>query len=106
MAVEVMIKRRVPQGAKARVLIPLILRLRALATYQPGYISGETLRNMNEPEECVVISKWHSLEHWENWLATAERRELQKKIDEVTGNKTEYDIYETMICESDCDINR
>ncbi len=97
MAVEIMIKRRVTQGEQARVLVPLILRLRALATCRPGYISGETLRNMHEPEECVVISKWDTLAHWEDWLDSTERREIQDKIDSLTGKKTEYCVYESMI---------
>ena len=46
MAVDVMIKRKVKQGRQAKELVPLIMHLRALATYQPGYISGTTLSNL------------------------------------------------------------
>ena len=42
MAVEVLIRRKIKQG-KAEALAPLIVKLRSLATIQPGYISGETL---------------------------------------------------------------
>ena len=97
MTVEIMIRRKVTQGEQARQLVPLILRLRALATCQPGYISGETLRNMDAPEECLVISKWDTLEHWEKWLNTFERKEVQDKIDALTGTKTEYTIYEPLV---------
>jgi antibiotic biosynthesis monooxygenase (ABM) superfamily enzyme len=48
MAIDVMIKRRVKPGRQAKELVPLILHLRALATYQPGYISGTTLCNDGE----------------------------------------------------------
>ena len=51
MAIDVMIKRQVKQGRQAQELVPLILHLRALATYQPGYISGTTLSNIDQPEE-------------------------------------------------------
>jgi len=40
MAIAVMIKRKVKQGYQAKQLVPFILQLRALATFQPGYISG------------------------------------------------------------------
>ena len=51
MAIDVMIKRKVKPGLQARELVPLILHLRALATYQPGYISGTTLSNLEHPDE-------------------------------------------------------
>ena len=55
MAVKIIIKRVVPQD-KARGMIPLFRKMRTLATNQPGYISGETLRNLERPEEFMVIS--------------------------------------------------
>jgi len=42
MAIQVMIKRRVHQGRQAKELVPLLLRMRALAIFQTGYISSET----------------------------------------------------------------
>ena len=36
MSIEVMIKRKIKQGPQAKKLVPLILQLRALATYQAG----------------------------------------------------------------------
>jgi heme-degrading monooxygenase HmoA len=97
MAVSVMIKRRVKQGEQARKLIPMILQLRALATYQPGYISGETLRNIEHPEECLVISNWESLADWKIWLQRKERKAINSRIEALTGDPTEYDIYESMV---------
>ncbi len=96
MAVSVMIKRKVKQGEQARKLIPMILQLRALATYQPGYISGETLRNIEHPEECLVISNWESHADWKNWLESKERTAINSRIEALTGDPTEYNIYETM----------
>ena len=97
MAIEVLIKRRVKQGPQARKVVPLILRLRALATFQPGYLSGETLCNLDNPEDCLVISRWESREYWETWLNSKERSEIQKKIEQITGDKTEYTIYAPMV---------
>lgn len=92
MAVKVFIKRLVPQG-KAKAIIPLFRQMRASATSQPGYISGETLRSLEKPEEFMVISTWQSSEDWKEWLQSKERNEVQSKIDDLLGGETQYDIY-------------
>jgi heme-degrading monooxygenase HmoA len=97
MAVSVMIKRKVKPGEQARKLIPMILQLRALATYQPGYISGETLRNVSHPEECLVISTWESLQDWEKWHHSKQRTTINNRIESLTGESTDYNIYEPMV---------
>jgi hypothetical protein len=43
MSIEVMIKRKIQQGPQAGKVVPLILQLRTLATYQPGYIKSGRL---------------------------------------------------------------
>ncbi len=97
MPVSVMIKRKIKQGEQARKLIPMILQLRALATYQPGYISGETLRSIEHPEECLVLSNWESLADWKNWFQSKERTAINSRIESLTGDPTEYNTYETMV---------
>ncbi len=97
MAVSVMIRRKVKQGEHARKLIPMILQLRALASYQPGYISGETLRNIEHPEECLVISTWESLEAWEKWFNSHQRTEINRRIESLAGEPTNYNIYEPIV---------
>jgi len=92
MAVKILIKRNVPED-KAREMIPLFRQMRALAITREGYISGETLRNLEDPEEFVVISSWQSSEDWERWLKSTKRQEIQKKIDELLGGRTHYSIY-------------
>jgi heme-degrading monooxygenase HmoA len=85
MAIEVFIKRKIEQGPQARQVVPLILQLRALATFQPGYISGETFFNLDNPEDCLVVSRWEAREDWERWLHSEERAEIQQKIEESAG---------------------
>ena len=92
MAVKIFIKRRVPQD-KAKAMIPLFRQMRASAATQPGYITGETLRNMDNPDEFIVISTWQSSEDWNKWLQSDERNEVQSKIDDLLGGETHYDIY-------------
>ena len=47
----------------------IIVKLRSLATLQPGYISGQTLVASNNPNRVVVMSTWASIQQWENWRA-------------------------------------
>jgi heme-degrading monooxygenase HmoA len=92
MAVKVIIKRTVPED-KARTMIPLFRKMRSLAMNQDGYISGETLRNMNNPEEFIVIGTWQSSDAWVAWLKSSARQEIQSEIDTLLGGQTQYDIY-------------
>jgi heme-degrading monooxygenase HmoA len=92
MAVKILIRRQVPQE-KAKAMIPLFRQMRALATEQSGYITGETLRSLENPQEFMVISTWQSSEDWSRWLQSKERNEVQKKIDDLLGGETQYEIF-------------
>ena len=93
MATGILIKRVIRQGGDAKVLLPHIIELRALAVRQPGYISGETFLNLDRPEECLVIGRWTSLEHWQQWKGDERRIELNENIEKNLETKTEYNIY-------------
>ena len=92
MAVKILITRSIRQKV-APVLRPLIIELRAHAMKQPGYISGETLKCIDRPGEYLVISTWQSLDDWNKWLASQERKILEDKIDSIAGKTTEYGTY-------------
>lgn len=92
MAVKVILKRKVAKDKEA-ALSPLLVQMRALAMSQPGYISGETLRNTEDPEEVLVISTWQSRENWKAWFRSSQRAEIQDKIDALLEAKTEYGVY-------------
>ena len=92
MAVKILITRSIQQNV-APVVRPLIIELRAHAMKQPGYISGETLKCIDRPGEYLVISTWQSLDDWNKWLASQERKILEDKIDSIVGKTTEYVTY-------------
>ena len=92
MAVKILIKRNVPVD-KAKQMIPLFRKMRALASEQPGYISGETLKRLDAKDEFLVISTWHSSDDWENWLKSADRKQIQQQIDALLGGATAYEIF-------------
>ncbi len=101
MSIDVMIKRRIKPGRQAKEMVPLILHLRALATYQPGYISGTTLSNLEHPDECLVVSRWESIDDWNTWRKSEQRIAIEKKIEALTGEETEYNIYVPMVAHGD-----
>ena len=93
MAIGVLIKRVTRPGEDAKVLLPHIIELRSLAVRLPGYISGETFLNLDRPEECLVIGRWTSLEHWQQWKRNERRIELNENIEKHLETKTEFNIY-------------
>jgi heme-degrading monooxygenase HmoA len=96
MAITVMIKRTFEDNDKAAQLAPLIVKLRSLATIQPGYLTGKTFRCLDCPGEYLVISTWNRLEDWNQWLNSEERTKIQGQIDALLGEKTVYRIYEPL----------
>jgi heme-degrading monooxygenase HmoA len=93
MAIEVLIRRVTRPGINAKALLPHIIELRSRAGKQPGYISGETLFNVEQTGECRVVSRWTTLEHWQAWNRTAHRMELDSGMEELLGAETEYKFY-------------
>ena len=93
MAIGVLIKRVTMHGEDAKVLLPHIIELRALGIRQPGYISGETFFNIDRPDECLVVSRWTSLEHWQKWTRDPRRIELEGNMEKHLVAKTEYSIF-------------
>jgi len=93
MTVKIFIKRKVSQ-ANVLDLTVLLKKLRSLTLSQSGYIYGETLKRVDRPDECMVISTWRSLEDWNAWVNNSERIAIQEEIDRLLGEKTDYSVYE------------
>lgn len=93
MSVKILIKRNV-SADKAAKLKDLVMQLRTLCVKQPGYISGESLKNLEKPDEYLVVSTWDSLDAWKSWVGSAARAEIQNQVDALLGAKTEYEVYE------------
>ena len=92
MTVKVFIKRRLPDD-KIRETVRLIRKLRRMAMERDGYISGETLRDLHDPDFYIVISTWESDEDWKRWFDSPKRRKIQNEMDDLLEEKTEYEIF-------------
>jgi heme-degrading monooxygenase HmoA len=94
MAVKVLIRRKFPRD-KQKELFRWIRKIRGLVPQQPGYISSEYLKSIEAEadNEVVAISSWFSIEDWQSWFESKERREIQSNIDAIEGVTTEYTTY-------------
>lgn len=92
MTVKIIIIRTIPT-AVVELLQPHLNRLHALALRQEGYISGESLSNIDNPEEKILISSWCSKEDWDRFLAVPEVIKCHEIIDQHLTMKTMYQIY-------------
>ena len=79
MAVKVIIERRVLPGQE-RKAFELLRKMRARCLEEEGYISGETLRDSEDPGTIVVISTWFGLMDWRRWQASGERRQFESQL--------------------------
>lgn len=93
MAVVILIKRTIPDNRLMDAL-PLFTQLRRLSLVRPGYISGATLKRIDNPDEYLVMSTWELLDDWHTWESSEERRKVQAKIDALIGGETKYEIYD------------
>ncbi|MGD9364453.1 MAG: antibiotic biosynthesis monooxygenase [Desulfobacteraceae bacterium] len=94
MAIRVFIKRTYEDPSKEKKLFSLVRKLRSLVPQQPGYLSSKYIKKIDHPKDIIAISTWDSLEDWQNWYESEERREIQSKIDAIPGVKTTYQTYE------------
>lgn len=92
MAIKVFIRRQFPKDTE-KALFRCIREIRRQVPQQPGYISGEYLKSIDESQEIATISSWFSAEDWYAWFDSDERKEIQSKIDAIPGVTTDYTIY-------------
>ena len=95
MPVKVIIKRKW-KIEQPEELLPLLSELRSQAQKQAGYISGETLRSLDDPGNFMVISEWETSDDWKKWSQSKERKDIQYKVDSLIGERSFYEIYETL----------
>ena len=78
--VKILVERNI-KGKHVAEIVRLLRQMRVVAMQQPGYIGGETLHAVDDPNHYLVISSWESLEHWQAWVNNPERQKLQKEVD-------------------------
>ncbi len=92
MAIRVLITRRFKKGNIVKV-IDLLKRIRSKALNQPGYITGETLYGVDDPDKLVVIATWESQEDWERWKNDPQRKAIDDELEELLLEPTSYEVF-------------
>jgi heme-degrading monooxygenase HmoA len=98
MAVKILIQRKIRPGKESEFGDDL-RELRSKAIHAQGYISGETLHSIEDPSLHLVISTWKSLEDWNRWANSPERKAFQEKTDamlEAPAKVTPYQYESTL----------
>ena len=67
--------------------------MRAAVMSQPGYISGETLMNYEDPQTFTVISTWQNIDAWHEWKKSTERKQIESMLEVFQVGPTSYEEY-------------
>lgn len=79
MTVKIIIDRQFKEAPSADD-IRIINDLRIRAMGQNGYISGETLVDVEDNKRMVVLSVWSSIDDWNAWRNSKERANLENEL--------------------------
>lgn len=60
----------------------------------PGFISGEALRDIANPNHRLVIATYRTLQDWQRWYGSTERRELLASITPLLDKEEKITIFE------------
>jgi len=85
--VKVLMERTI-RGQNVEQIVRLLRHLRIMAMQQSGYITGETLHGVDDPNYYLVFSTWESLADWQNWYNHPERQRLTAEIDSYLESPT------------------
>lgn len=92
MIAKIIIKRNFLPG-KSKEILSLLNQLRSGAMNQPGYISGETLMQNDNPQALTVIASWQSMADWKNWKENTQRRQYEAMLEIYQEGPTQYEEY-------------
>jgi heme-degrading monooxygenase HmoA len=90
--IRVMIERHCQPGKEAQ-LRDLLLELRSAAMRQSGYISGETLREADNPSVFMVISTWITRDAWKVWQTSRQRLLIEEMMDSLLTDARKVSVF-------------
>jgi heme-degrading monooxygenase HmoA len=94
MIVKVLIERKVRKGKESE-FNRLLRELRTKAISIEGYISGETLRSVIDPNHVLVISTWQTADYWKKWEQNSKRLIIDAEIQTLLEDTPKISIYTT-----------
>jgi heme-degrading monooxygenase HmoA len=82
MAVKILIKRKLKEGNFSKGS-EMLIKARTNALGNKGYISSETLRNCDNPNEILVVGMWDKKSDWDRYKDSAARKEAEAEFKEL-----------------------
>ena len=64
---------------------------------QPGWIGGQLLRPVDEPDARVIVGTWESREHWEAWHDAPAFRETRERLEGLQAGPAELTWHEAVL---------
>lgn len=90
--VRIIIERHCLPGKESE-LENLLVELRSQAIKQRGYVSGETLRSMDDPSLWLVLSTWLDVDLWRIWENSPEREEIDGRMQPLLSGPARTSAY-------------
>jgi heme-degrading monooxygenase HmoA len=91
MSIRIIIDRKVKKG-KEGDFAKLLRKLRSKAMFSKGYISGEMLRDRDNPQNYIVISAWQSVADWEKYEKVPETSKIHARIEKMMARATKVKV--------------
>ena len=92
MAVRVLIKRGFKEKDIGKIS-KMLITTRYGAMEQEGYISSETMWDLDDSQRVVVSSMWQNIESWNSWKSSEKRKAIQSQFSDYLDGPTEYEHF-------------
>ena len=79
MSIKILIERCFKEPVNPDIL-KVVEDIRIKALRQRGYIGGETVVNVDDRRELMVISLWSNVEDWKQWYEGKDWQEQEKQL--------------------------
>jgi heme-degrading monooxygenase HmoA len=89
----VLVERHIAEGMESTYEV--VSRRALQSAYRaPGFINGESLRDMQRPNHRYLLSKWRSLHDWKRWYYSHERHEVMNQLNPTLADFEKITILE------------
>ena len=92
MAIKILITRKFKEGT-LKDASAMLIKSRAIAIEQKGYIASETLVSYDDPNVILVLSMWQKKEDWDNYKKSEARKENERNYARVMDGVAEYEVF-------------
>ena len=89
--IKVIIERTIAQGMESTYDAAIKDTLRAILE-APGYISGANFKDAKNDNHRVIITNWISLQAWQHWKNSEERRKVIAAIKPILTTTEKFTV--------------